>query len=403
MNSKTKILYIQSTFEVESPSLLLWYLCRFIDKDKYQILACCMRKGGPYEDKLRDLGIQVKNFNMKCILDLRVIFKLIKFIRENEVDIVHTSIRLADWYGRVSAKLAGVPLIFSTIHNTDYWRRERKYIAYSILDRLLLAFNTHIVAVSYGVKNFLVRWQSVNPDKITVIHNGIDVEEFTDSTSCEKLRDLFGLQSNVPTVGFTGRIERQKGLHILLHAARNIVQSGRQVQFLIVGDGSLRRELESIAKKLEIEQHVIFTGFRSDRSEVLTILRFLDIFVMPSLWEGLGLSIIEAMLAGKPVVASKIDGIPEVVLDQETGILVPPREPKALADAICTLLDSPEKRREMGERGRQHAIRHFSIDRMVRDYEEFYDSYTGDTYHDRLRTTKAIRSQKQNSQELHSN
>ena len=180
----------------------------------------------------------------------------------------------------------------------------------------------------------------------------------------------------MPTVGVTGRIERQKGLHILLHAARYILQSGRQVQFLIVGDGSLRRELESIAKKLEIEQHVIFTGFRSDRSEVLTILRFLDIFVMPSLWEGLGLSIIEAMRAGKPVVASNVDGIPEVVLDQETGILVPPREPKALADAICTLLDSPEKCREMGERGRQRTLKHFSIDRMVRDYEEFYDSYT---------------------------
>ena len=331
---------------------------------------------GPYEDKLKELGIQVKNFNMKSILDLWVIFKLIKFIRENKVDIVHTSIRLADWYGRVSAKLAGVPLIFSTIHNTDYWRRERKYIVYSILDQLLLVFNTHIIAVSYGVKNFLVRWQSVSPDKITVIHNGIDVEEFTDSTSIEKLRDLFGLQTDVPAVGFTGRIERQKGLHIFLHAAQYILQSGRPVQFLIVGDGSLRRELESLAKKLEIEQHIIFTGFRSDRSEVLTILRFLDIFVMPSLWEGLGLSIIEAMRAGKPVVASNVDGIPEVVLDQETGILVPPSEPKALADAICTLLDSPEKCREMGKMGRQRALKHFSIDRMVRDYEEFYDSYT---------------------------
>lgn len=376
MKKRTKILYIQSTFKDESPSLLLWYLCQFIDKEKYEILACCMRTGGPYEDKLRELGIQVKNFNMKSIFDLWVIFKLIKFIRENKVDIVHTSIRLADWYGRVSAKLAGVPLIFSTIHNTDYWRRERKYIAYSILDRLLLVFNTHIIAVSYGVKNFLVRWQSVSPDKITVIHNGIDVEEFTDSTSCEKLMDLFGLQSNVPTVGFTGRIERQKGLHIFLHAAQYILQSGRPVQFLIVGDGSLCRELESLAKKLEIEQHIIFTGFRSDRSEVLTILRLLDIFVMPSLWEGLGLSIIEAMRAGKPVVASNVDGIPEVVLDQETGILVPPNEPKALADAICILLDSPEKCREMGEMGRQRALKHFSIDRMVRDYEEFYDSYT---------------------------
>ncbi len=141
---------------------------------------------------------------------------------------------------------------------------------------------------------------------------------------------------------------------------------------LIVGDGPLREDLEELAKNLEIEHHVIFTGFRTD---IPNILGFLDIFVMSSMWEGLGLSAIEAMLAGKPVVASNVDGLPEVVLDQETGILVPPGEPKVLADAICTLLDSPEKRREMGEKGRQRAIRHFNIDKMVRDYEEFYDSY----------------------------
>lgn len=151
------------------------------------------------------------------------------------------------------------------------------------------------------------------------------------------------------------------------------MQNGRQVQFLLVGDGPSRGKLQDLAKKLEIEQHVIFTGFRSD---IPAILGLLDVFVMPSLREGLGLSIIEAMLAGKPIVASNVYGIPEVVLDQETGILIPLGEPKVLADAICTLLDSHEKRREMGERGRQHAIRHFSIDRMVRAYEEFYDSYT---------------------------
>ena len=373
MKSKTKILYIQSTFKDESPNSLVWNISRLIDKDKYQILACCIRKGGPYEERFRDLGIPVKNLNMKCVLDLRVIFKLMRFIRENKVDIVHTNIRLADWYGRVSAKLAGVPLIFSTIHNPDYWRQERKYLAYSIVDRLSMTFNTHIVAVSNAVKNFLVRSQNINPDKITVIYNGVDVEKYTDSTGFERQRNFFGLQSDIPTIGLTARLTWEKGLDTFLKAAKYILQNGRQAQFLIVGDGPLRGKLEALAKKLEIEQHVVFTGFRSD---IPAILGLLDIFVMSSLREGHPLSTIEAMLARKPVVASNVYGIPEVVLDQETGILIPPEEPKVLADAICTLLDSPEKCREMGERGRLRALRHFSIDRMVRDYEEFYDSYT---------------------------
>ncbi|MFX0201998.1 MAG: glycosyltransferase family 4 protein, partial [Candidatus Hodarchaeota archaeon] len=302
------------------------------------------------------------------------IFKLVRFIKENKVDIVHTSIRLADWYGRVSAKLAGVPLIFSTIHNTDYWRRERRYFLYSMIDRLTMTFNTHIIALSNGIKKFLVRWQRVNPDKITVIPYGTDVKRYIHSRPFRKPKDLPVLESDVPTIGVTARLAEQKGLHILLQAARYILETGRGVQLLIVGDGPLRGDLEKLAKKLEIDQHVIFTGFRSD---IPTILPLLDVFVMSSIWEGLGLSAIEAMLAGKPVVASNVDGLSEVVLDQETGILVPPGEPKVLADAICTLLDSPEKRREMGEKGRQRAITHFTIDRMVRDYEEFYDSHTG--------------------------
>ncbi len=177
----------------------------------------------------------------------------------------------------------------------------------------------------------------------------------------------------MPTIGVTARLTRQKKLDTLLQATKYILESGRRVQLLVVGDGPLRRDLQDLAKKLEIEQHVIFTGFQSD---IPNILGLFDVFAIPSLWEGHPLSIIEAMLAGKPVVASKIGGTIEVVLDNKTGILVPPGKPKVLAEAICTLLDSPAKRRKMGEKGRQRAIRHFSIDRMVRDYEEFYDSYS---------------------------
>lgn len=368
---KIKILYIHHTFRPQSYNSLLLELAKRINRDRYEIAVCCLREGGPYEQKFKDIGLDVKNLNMKTVLDIRIIPRLIKYIKKKKVDVVHTALIPADVYGLISARLAGVPLIFSTIHNVDYYWQERKYFLYRAADRVSMRFATHIVAVSKAVENFISQWPEMRSN-ITTIYNGIDSQKYNENIDARNYKTELGLQGQVPTVGVTARIVRDKGLEFLLEAASYILQGGRQVQFLVVGDGPLRGKLESHAKKLRIEHNVFFTGFREDIPQILAIL---DIFVLPSLCEALPTSIIEAMFSGKPIIATNVGGIPEVVVDGETGILIPPKDSKILAEAITELLDSPEKRKRMGEMGRQRAFNHFSVEKMVENYEKFYWSF----------------------------
>jgi len=365
---KIKILYIHHTFRPQSYNSLLLELAKRINRDRYEIAVCCLREGGPYEQRFKDIGLDVKNFNMKTMLDIRIIPRLIKFIKEKKVDAVHSALLPADVYGIISARLAGVPLIFSTIHNVDYYRQERKYFLYRAADRLSLRFATHIVAVSKAVENFISQWPELRSN-ITTIYSGIDSQKYKVNIDARNYKTELGLQSEVPTVGVTVRLVREKGLEFLLEAASYVLEGGRQVQFLVVGDGPLKGKLESHAKKLKIEHNVSFTGFREDIPQILAII---DIFVLPSLSEGLPVSVIEAMCSGKPVIATNVGGIAEVVVDGETGVLIPPKDSKILAEAITELLDSPEKRKRMGELGRQRALNHFCIEKMVENYEKFY-------------------------------
>lgn len=370
---KIKILYIHHTFRSQSYNSLLLELAKRINRDKYEIAVCCLREGGPYEQRFKDIGVDVQNFNMKTVLDIRIIPRLIKYIKEKKVDIVHTALLPADVYGRISARLAGVPLVFSTIHNIDDYRQERKYFLYHAADRVSMKFATHIVAVSKAVENFISQWPEVR-SKSSTIYNGINCQKYNVNIDAINYKTELGLQSQVPTVGVIARFTRQKGLEFLLEAASYVLREGRQVQFLVVGNGPLRKELGSLAKKLKVEHNVFFTGFVNDE-DIPRILAVLDIFVLPSLWEGLGISLIEAMCSGKPIIATNVDGIPEVVVDGETGVLIPPKDSKILAEAITELLDSPEKRKRMGEMGRQRALNHFSIEKMVENYEKFYRAF----------------------------
>lgn len=366
-----KLLYIHHTFRDQSYNSLLFDFAKRVNREKYEVSVCCLREGGPYEQRFKDIGLYVKNFKMKGVFDIRIVPRLVKFIKEKKIDIVQTAILPADVYGRISAKLAGVPFISSTIHNIDDYRMERKYFLHRAADRWSMSLATHIVTVSKAVEKFISQWPEVR-SKITTICNGIDGQKYNVDIDTEIYKAELGLQNKVPTIGVTARLVKQKGLEFLLEAASYVLKGGRQVQFIVVGDGPLKEELEGLAKKLRIEQNIFFTGFREDIPQILAILY---IFVLPSLWEGLPLSVIEAMFSSKPAIATNVSGTPEAVVDGETGILIPPKDSKLLAEAIIELLDSPEKRKRMGEKGRQRALDLFSIETMVKKYEEFYDSF----------------------------
>ena len=365
-----RILYIHHTFRNQSGSFLLWNIAKRIDKSKYQVFAACLREGGPYEDKLRRIGVQVKNFDLKTLVDIRIILRLVRYIKQNKIDIVETAVFPADVYGRISARLANVPIIISTMHRVADHKQEAIYRVLFFADTLTMALTTRIIAVSKAGKNYLISWHRVKPDKISVVYNGIDAHKYDSNFDIKEYKRKLNLQHDIPTVGFIGRLVKLKGVNYFLEAAATVVRRGKRVQFVVVGDGPLKERLIKQAKDLRINQHVHFIGFREDIPQILSVI---DILVVPSLWEGLPLTILEAMFAGKPIIATRVGGIPEAIEDKQTGILVEPRDCNALSKGVLECLEDPGNRKELGGKAKHRALQYFDVERMVKEYESIYD------------------------------
>jgi glycosyltransferase involved in cell wall biosynthesis len=245
-----------------------------------------------------------------------------------------------------------------------------------------------IFANSQAVKRFAVEYERIPADRFEVIYHGIDPEAFkSNAEHRDKIRQDFGLSDGDYVIGTVGRLAEQKGHRYLLDAAAIVCARCRNAKFVIVG-GDARRPSESIKEQLlrlnrSLNGHdkAIFTGLRTDIPDVMSLF---DIFVLPSLWEGFGIVLIEAMSLRKPIIATNVDGIPEVVVDGVTGLLVPPRDANALANAILELIRDQSRAREMGERGRLRVEEHFTADRMVKRYEQAYESIL---IHKRLRVS----------------
>jgi glycosyltransferase involved in cell wall biosynthesis len=255
-------------------------------------------------------------------------------------------------------------------HVRQPWRRLALAVERS-LDRL----TDQYIAASEAMIHHGVENQIFTSDKVTRIANAVDIaaiDRIASVPAGERRRSL-GLSDHEFVIGFVGRLEQAKGCEYLLRAAAKI-RNRRGMRFVICGDGSLRDDLESLAAELELTENVLFLGWRND---VWQVMQAFDIMAMPSLWESFGLAAAEAMTLGKPVVASAVDGLKEVVQDRETGLLAPSKDPLALAWAIETLAKHPSLREMMGRQGRTRAEQFYSLDRMIRDHELVYDELLG--------------------------
>jgi glycosyltransferase involved in cell wall biosynthesis len=280
---------------------------------------------------------------------------------------LHTWMIHANVIGRVLGRMAGVPIIITSRRNVNIGGSVREYI-----NRWTAGLGDRAIAVCELARQVEIEQTGVSPDKVVTIHNGIDVGKFSypGPQSPAQVRDSFGIPKGVPLVGTVGRFRPQKGLADLLAAmvqVRHLIPSAR---LLLVGGGELLDDLETKALSSGLGTAVTFAGMRSD---VPKILAALDVFVSSSLWEGMPNAILEAMAAGLPVVATAVGGTPEVVEDGVTGLLVPPGDPKALAEAIACLLQDIDLRQQMGQAGRGRVTQHFSIERMVERTQTLYE------------------------------
>lgn len=295
--------------------------------------------------------------------------RLARVLRDRRVDILHSHLFYSGLFASPVGRLCRVPLIVETPHLRELWRTSGLK-SFFVVDRMVGRCTDHYIAVSEANARYLIAEKRLPSRKVVVIHNGCDVERFDPARAAPpRLKAELGFEADDPVVLVLGRLEPQKGHSVLLDALPLILREFPRTRLVCAGDGALRRDLEDKMRELGLADAVRFVGFQAD---VMPWLALADITVLPSLYEGLPLVAIESLAAGRAMVATAVDGTPEVVVDGKTGLLVPAGEPKPLAEAICRLLGAPDERRRLGLAGRQWVIERFDRRLQVSRTEELY-------------------------------
>ena len=306
--------------------------------------------------------------------DVIVLWKFYRLMRAQRPTIVHTHTAKAGLLGRVAAKLAGVPIIVHTFHGHVFhsYFSPRKTQLFLWLERLLGKLTDAIITVSPQQRAEILAYGIGAPDKVRAIDLGLELEQFVDRRGPRgKFRQELGIGADVPLIGIVARLVPVKGHAYFLAAAQQVLAQFADAEFVIIGDGELRGALEQQADVSGIRPHVHFTGFRRDLADIYADL---DVVVLSSLNEGLPVSLIEAMAAGKPVVAAQVGGVRDLVAHEKTGLLVPPKDSLALAQGISRMLSLPlQARVAMGQAGRASVYPKYQINTLVENVEALYE------------------------------
>lgn len=328
---------------------------------------------GPFVEDIKGLGIEINFIDFPRPLDLNIfkkiktINKLISIIRSRDIDLIYSNGFRTNLYGGIAGRLTGKKIV---------WHARNLVTSEKIdPDRLFIFLPHRLICLTEAIRKRFYR-SGIPPWKCIVIQNGVDTEEFNPETSIgEGIRLEFGISREAPVIGMTSRIVPEKGHDTFLKAARVVAEEFPDAKFLIVGSHISREYsaweeyIKELSKNIGLSDKVIFSSFRRDLPQILAAM---DIFVLASCAEPSGRTHLEAMAMAKPIVATKSGGTPEIAIEEETAILIEPGDDKAMADAIISLWKNPQRRLDMGRKGRERVEKNFSIERNVRKTEKLY-------------------------------
>lgn len=344
-----KILHIDTEKTWRGGEQQLLYLVKGLKERGHTSLVVC-QPGSPLEEAVKKAGVEVAPLKMRGEFDIPAAWKIGGILRRGKYDILHTHTSHAHSIGLMSRSFGKVKGM-AVSRRVDFPIKSRFKYNY---------FDVQYIAVSEAIKRVMVQG-GVSDQKIDVVRSCIDISRLDNATITDVRAEL-GISKDAVVIGNIAHMADHKGQIYLIRAAAIVRDGYPDVRFVIVGDGEMRGELEAEVRKLGLDGTVIFAGFRND---VASFLVSFDIFAFPSHLEGLGTSLLDAMVLKKPIVSTTAGGIPEVVQDGVNGILVPPKDPKALADAIIRLIEDPELRTEYGNTGRRIVEERFTDDRVV--------------------------------------
>ena len=367
MGNKIKILYVFAALPVGGAEELLVTEVDGLDKRRFDPFVCVISEKGPIGELIEKIGIRVIPLHrMKSNqFDYRIVRDLYRLIKKEKVEVVHTQLYDGNKYGRIAARLAHVPCIVSTYQNV-YARRRIKY---HLINWALSFVTDRIIAVSQAVKENVIHYDRIAPQKIQVIYNCIDPSKFQRDFESHGVMQKFGVRSGDFLVGVIARLEEQKGHIYLLEALAQLIPEFPQLKCLIVGDGKLRPYLEEKAREMGLSESALFVGIQKP---INPILNAIDLFLLPSLWEGFSLAILEAMAMGIPVIATAVGGAAEVIHSGLDGILIPPRDVSMIVTAIREAILYPQKYLLIGQNGKKTVYQNFTKANHIAMLQDLY-------------------------------
>ena len=367
--SRIGVLLLVESMEVAGAEQVVLSLAQGLDRNRFRPLVCCLADEGPLAEVLKRHDVPVFALGKRPGFDVSVVGRLVRILRDERVDVVHTHVWNADVWGRFSALLARVPVRMMTAHSVDVWKTR----AHLAVDWGLAKVSDHVVCVSAAVQDFYRTRAGVPARKLSVILNGIDAAAFDVPVDAAAKRRELGIPAQGPVCSVVARLLPEKGHRYLLAAMPRIREVFPDAVVLVVGNGPARGDLEQQARDLGLHGNGV--RFLGERRDVPEILKASDVFVLPSsVREGLSISLLEAMACRRPVVVTDVGGNRETVGDGRSGLIVPPADSAALAEAILVLLRDRALAHTLGEAARARVDREFSVSRMIRQTEELYEA-----------------------------
>lgn len=336
-----------------------------IDRTTFDVTVGCLERRGALAGEVEKLGIAVTSFDKRDGIKLGLIPRIGRWLRNERIDVLHTHNAAAHFYGAAGARLAGVKTIIHTKHGRDWPDNPRKVF----LNRMSALMTTKLVTVSRNGYEVARLVEKVPARKLAVIHNGIDTRMFAPSRNSPRHPGLRDIPPGAAVVGTVARLSPEKDQRTLLEAFAILCERGDDCRLVIAGDGPSRNELEAFARTLPCAGRILFLGAIDTVAELLGNFA---VFALTSLSEGISLALLEAGASGVPAVVTDAGGNAEVVVDGETGFVVPSKSPREIADKIHLLLADPPLRSAAGARARARIEEHFSLAHMTLQYESLY-------------------------------
>ncbi len=363
---RLNVLFIIKPLRWSGADKVLLDAAQALNPERYRVIYGLI-SSNPAEEIPAPAGAPVVTFPMPGLngpVWVKFFLQLCRVLKQYRISILHVNSYHPGNYGRLAGVLSGVPVIIDHWHGFTRFNRKRKTLC-----RWLGRFTDLSFAVSRGVRDYVASECRLDPARFKVLYNCLDPDRYRRGEA-GRMRQGLGLPPDLPVVGLVARLDHWAKGHRELFRAMDILRGRQPFHALIVGGGRRQGEMQEMVENLQLSRAVHFLGNRLDIPELLGAM---DIFVLPSYSEGVSRALLEAMAAGLPVIASEVGGLPEIVRPGETGLLIPPRSPEALAEALAGLLADPARAAALGERARAYVQANFSLERLARDLNASYD------------------------------